>query len=89
MGFLEVRKFIFKYIPIWLHFLYILDLVLVLGSISLSRIKFLDSSKVALFGVPPDRYEYMSDGTVYPNYNAMMAHVETLAQEHGQQGSIP
>ncbi len=59
------------------------------GSISLSQVNFLDSLKVALFGVPPNRYEYMSDGTVYPNYDAMMAHVETLAQEHGQQGPLP
>ena len=59
------------------------------GSINLSQVNFLDSFKVALFGVPSGRYEYMSDGTVYSTYDAMMAHVETLAQEHGQQGAIP
>ncbi len=59
------------------------------GSISLNQVNFLDSVKVALFGVPPGRYEYMSDGVVYPTYASMMQHVETLAQEHGQVGPIP
>ena len=59
------------------------------GSSSLSQINFLDSLKVALFGVPDGRYKYMSDGVVYNSYDAMMNHVTTLAKEHGQQGAIP
>ena len=60
-----------------------------IGSASLSQVNFLDSLKVALFGVPDGRYKYMSDGVVYNNYDEMMAHVNELAQEHGQQGPLP
>jgi len=59
------------------------------GSKSLSQINFLDSIKVALFGVPDGRYKYISDGVVYNTYDEMMAHVNTLAKEHGQNGPIP
>lgn len=59
------------------------------GSIGLNNINFLDSIKVALFGVPDGRYKYMSDGEVYNTYDEMMAHVNELAREHGQKGSIP
>jgi hypothetical protein len=59
------------------------------GSVGLSNINFLDSLKVALFGVPDGRYKYMSDGVVYSSYSAMMAHVNELAEEHGQTGPIP
>jgi hypothetical protein len=59
------------------------------GSKSLNQIDFLDSLNVALFGVPEGRYKYMSDGTVYNTYDEMMAHVNTLAQEHGQKGPLP
>jgi len=59
------------------------------GSKSLSQINFLDSIKVALFGVPDGRYKYMSDGVVYNTYDEMMSHVNTLAKEHGQTGPIP
>ena len=31
----------------------------------------------------------MSDGVVYDTYDGMMAHVNKLAKEHGQEGSIP
>ena len=59
------------------------------GSIGLNNVNFLDSLKVALFGVPDGRYKYMSDGHVYNTYKDMMAHVNELAEEHGQQGPIP
>ena len=59
------------------------------GSKSLSQINFLDSIKVALFGVPDGRYKYISDGVVYNTYDEMMPHVNTLAKEHGQNGPIP
>jgi hypothetical protein len=60
-----------------------------IGSASLSQIDFLDSLKVALFGVPDGRYKYMSDGKVYDTYDEMMIHVNKLAKEHGQKGPIP
>jgi len=60
-----------------------------LGSTNLSQIDLLDSFKVALFGVPDNRYKYVSDGTIYNTYDELMVHVNTLAQEHGQKGPIP
>ena len=60
-----------------------------IGSASLSQINLWDSLKVALFGVPDGRYKYMSDGVIYNNYDEMMAHVNELAKEHGQQGPLP
>lgn len=59
------------------------------GSTDLSNISLVDSLKVALFGVPDGRYKYLSDGVVYNNYDEMMAHVEELEKEHGQQGPLP
>ena len=60
-----------------------------IGSASLNQINFMDSLKVALFGVPEGRYKYMSDGKIYDTYDEMMDHVNTLAQTHGQEGPIP
>ena len=59
------------------------------GSKSLSQINLWDSITVGLFGIPDNRYKYMSDGTVYNTYDEMMAHVNQLAKAHGQQGPIP
>ena len=59
------------------------------GSANLTQINLLDSLKIALFGVPNSRYKYMSDGVVYNTYNEMMAHVNSVAQEHGQTGPLP
>ena len=59
------------------------------GSANLSQIDFLDSFKVALFGIPDNRYRYVSDGNVYNSYDELLAHINTLAQEHGQKGPIP
>lgn len=50
---------------------------------------YLDSLKIALFGVPDGRYKYKSDGMIFNTYDAAMNHVYTLEQEHGQQGPIP
>ncbi|MGZ7117910.1 MAG: hypothetical protein ACXVHS_10795 [Methanobacterium sp.] len=49
----------------------------------------LDSIKVAIFGVPDGRYKFKSDGQVFNTYDEAMAHVEKLAKQHGQQGPIP
>jgi hypothetical protein len=59
------------------------------GSTSLNQTNFMDSLKVALFGVPDGRYKYMSDGVVYDNYNDMMKHVQKVAKQHNQNGPIP
>ncbi|WP_369792052.1 hypothetical protein [Methanobacterium sp. SMA-27] len=59
------------------------------GSKSMSQVNILDSLKVALFGVPDGRYKYMSDGTIYNTYDEMMAHVNQLEQQHGQEGPLP
>ncbi len=59
------------------------------GSASLSQINYLDSIKLALFGVPDNRYKYLSDGVVYNTYDELMAHVYTVAKDHGQKGPIP
>lgn len=50
---------------------------------------YLDSLKVAIFGVPDGRYKFKSDGKVYQTYDEAMNHVYTLAAEHGQKGPIP
>jgi hypothetical protein len=59
------------------------------GSASLNQIDFLDSFKVALFGVPEGRYKYLSDGKTYTSYDEMMKHVKDVAQKNGQKGKIP
>ncbi len=59
------------------------------GSANLTQINLLDSLKVALFGVPDDRYRYVSDGIIYETYDEMMNHINTLAKQHGQNGPLP
>ena len=59
------------------------------GSVNLSEINKTDSLKLALYGFSDKRYKYLSDGVVYNSYDALMAHVNKLAQEHGQKGPIP
>ena len=59
------------------------------GSVNLSEINKSDSLNLALHGVPAGRYKYLSDGVIYNTYDDLMTHVYTLAQEHGQNGSIP
>ena len=54
-----------------------------------NNVNWLDTLKVALFGVPDGRYHYKSDGQIYNTYDEMMAHVNELAKEHGQKGPIP
>ena len=54
-----------------------------------NRVNWLDSLKVAIFGVPDGRYKYKSDGQVFNTYDEAMAHVNKLAKEHGQKGPIP
>lgn len=60
-----------------------------IGSTNLNQTDFLDSLKVAIFGVPDGRYKYVSDGNIYQTYDELMAHVNTIALEHGQQGPMP
>lgn len=49
----------------------------------------LDSIKVAIFGVPDGRYKFKSDGMTFNSYDAAMNHVNQLAKQHGQNGPIP
>jgi hypothetical protein len=50
---------------------------------------YLDSLKIALFGIPAGRYKFKSDGIVFNTYDEAMNHVYTLASNHGQQGPLP
>jgi hypothetical protein len=59
------------------------------GSANLSQINKIDSLKLAIFGVPNNRYKYLSDGQVFNSYDDLMVHVNTLAKEHGQTGPLP
>jgi len=59
------------------------------GTGATGDINYLDSLKVALFGVPDGRYKYKSDGKVYDTYEEAMDHVYKKAADHGQEGPIP
>jgi hypothetical protein len=59
------------------------------GTGAAGPINYLDSLKIALFGVPDGRYKFKSDGIVFNNYDDAINHVYTIANEHGQQGPIP
>lgn len=52
-------------------------------------VNWMDSLKVALFGIPDGRYKFKSDGKIFDNYDDAMAHVNKLAKQHGQEGPIP
>lgn len=60
-----------------------------IGSAGLSQINFIDSLKVAFYGVPEGRYKYMSDGKIFETYEEMLEHINILAKQHNQTGSIP
>jgi len=59
------------------------------GTGAAGNVNYLDSLKVALFGVPDGRYKFKSDGKVFNTYDEAMNYVYTKAAEHGQQGPIP
>jgi hypothetical protein len=50
---------------------------------------YLDSLKVAIFGVPDGRYKFKSDGMIFNTYDEAMNHVYSTAKAHGQKGPIP
>ena len=50
---------------------------------------YLDSLKIALFGIPNGRYKFKSDGKVFNTYDEAMNHVYEKAAAHGQEGPIP
>lgn len=70
---------------------YIIELAFIdtQGNGAAGNLSYLDSLKVALFGVPDGRYKYKSDGIVFNSYDEAMNHVYELAKKHGQQGPIP
>jgi hypothetical protein len=59
------------------------------GTGATGETNYLDSFKIALFGVPDGRYKYKSDGIIFDTYDEAMDHVNTLAQQHGQEGPLP
>jgi len=70
---------------------YIIELAFIdtQGTGAVGPTNYLDSLKIALFGVPDGRYKFKSDGIVFNTYDEAMNHVYTLAREHGQQGPLP
>jgi len=70
---------------------YIIELAFIdtQGTGAAGQTNYLDSLKIALFGVPDGRYKFKSDGIVFNTYDEAMNHVYTLAREHGQQGPLP
>jgi hypothetical protein len=59
------------------------------GSGAEGPIDYMDSIKLALFGVPDGRYKFKADGKVFNSYEAAMKYVNKIAKEKGQQGPIP
>jgi len=70
---------------------YIIELAFIdtQGTGAAGETNYLDSLKIALFGVTDGRYKFKSDGMIFNTYDEAMNHVYALAQEHGQQGAIP
>lgn len=50
---------------------------------------YLDSLKIALFGVPDGRYKFKADGKVFTNYEDAMEYVYDLSSTVNQSGPIP
>jgi hypothetical protein len=59
------------------------------GTGAADPVNYLDSLKVAIFGIPDGRYKYKADGKVFDNYDEAMDYVYELAAERGQEGPIP
>ncbi len=59
------------------------------GTGAAEQVNYLDSFKVALFGVPDGRYKFKSDGMVFNTYDEAMAHVYEKAAINNQEGPIP
>mgnify|MGYP000914510856 CR=1 FL=1 len=70
---------------------YIIELAFIdtQGTGAADKVNYLDSLKVAIFGIPDGRYKYKSDGEVYNTYDEAMEHVYKKAAAHGQEGPIP
>ncbi len=59
------------------------------GTGAAEQVNYLDSLKVALFGIPDGRYKFKSDGEIFNTYEEAMEHVHEKAAAHGQEGPIP
>ena len=70
---------------------YIIELAFIdtQGEGATTEINWIDSIKVAIFGIPDSRYKFKSDGKIFDTYDEAMEHVYKLAREHGQKGPIP
>lgn len=70
---------------------YIIELAFIdtQGTGAAGQTNYLDSLKLALFGVPDGRYKFKSDGIIFNTYDEAMEHIYMLARENGQEGSLP
>lgn len=70
---------------------YIIELAFIdtQGTGAAEKVNYLDSIKIALFGIPDGRYKFKSDGEVFNTYDEAMNHVREKAAAHGQEGPIP
>ncbi len=70
---------------------YIIELAFIdtQGTGAAEKVNYLDSLKIALFGIPNGRYKFKSDGKVFNTYDEAMNHVYEKAAAHGQEGPIP
>ncbi|MBI5459683.1 hypothetical protein [Methanobacterium sp.] len=50
---------------------------------------YMDSLKLALFGVPDGRYKFKADGLTFNNWNDARKYIKKLAAQNGQEGPIP
>lgn len=50
---------------------------------------YMDSLKLALFGVPDGRYKFKADGLTFNNWNDANKYILKLAAQNGQNGPIP
>ncbi|BDZ66869.1 hypothetical protein [Methanobacterium ferruginis] len=50
---------------------------------------YLDSLKIALFGVPDGRYKFKADGIVFNNWSEARTYINKIAVQNGQEGPMP
>ncbi|CDG65801.1 hypothetical protein MBMB1_1710 [Methanobacterium sp. MB1] len=50
---------------------------------------YLDSLKLALFGVPDGRYKFKADGLTFDSWKEARSYVKEIADQNGQEGPIP
>jgi len=70
---------------------YIMELAFIdtQGTGAADNVNYLDSLKIALFGVPDGRYKFKTDGRVFRSYDKAMDYIYRKAKRHDQEGRIP